>query len=910
MQILVIPLKFLLLYCFWSSSFFDVDAASETPCPPGCFCDNDGEWRCVSNNLVRIPSPLPENITSLVLTSQNIPTIYRNDFSGVQRLLKIQINRCNVLNIENGTFENLTELEMLNLDSNRLTTIDVNLFRGLHSLRFLDLSYNDIIIIQNGSFTDLPLLNQLNMRGNNLENLTAGTFSGLHYLTILYLYYNDIDSIENGTFIDLYRLEYLQLSGNDLKYLSVDTFNGLHSLNILYIDSSNIDTIENGTFLYLNNLRDLYLGSNRLKHLSAGIFSGLHNLENLYLSKNDIESIEDGTFEPLTKLLILDLQDNKLTHVNASTLHGPEQLTKLYLHLNELTSLQIPKSFSQTLRTLHLGDNRNLSFAPSSLGNVSNLQTLYVQRTSVNFSLDLFFDDDYHGNYTIPPLTTLHIENSSTNMISLDLLDHFPSIEELAFSGEETYVENGALGVLQQLRTLFIHQMPSSLHQQSFVNPLPRLETISIYYLKLKTIPTPFISTISKVLANLDFYYCQFQELPSEAFGNISSLNRITIQQLSPEIVSVDKDALMGVPNIRSLYLRNLKLAFLPDGLFDHTPSLSNLDLNGTQLSCNCSMEWLLNFIETQDVSVTGHCFNPPVLSGIALSTLTTDDLNCFENTTTEIPGSTDTITELSNMPSSQRLTTSATTDAIKSTKDVTLPWTTQTPGSATYKLTVSNTPSSQRPTTSSTTDTIKSTTDVTTDSSNLKLTTDKHNDRLTTEQNDLSTGITHTRTTRIYQSKVTTESNSPKSKFTTGHMYSSISTSGHTDTSTSPSQFPMITSILLVVSGLIIIALALSLASVVFKWYYSKRERGRSVSRTTTSNVAKDIVNDDDDNYEVVDTSNYSNQTLQWTSNIPLKTTETSTGVYYNQNEYDDYYENNMERRGSSPYQNVDSSI
>lgn len=637
----VSTLNFVLFCCLGSSFFCDVNAGSQVSCPPGCSCDNDGEWKCHwSSNFVTIPSPLPENITSLILWSQNIPTIYRNDFNGLRRLLKIEISDCNVRNIENGTFDNLSELEELVLEWNRLAAIDVNLLRGLHSLRILDLSRNEIERIENGTFINLSKLESLMLANNNLKSLNCGTFSGLHSLKKFDISYSNIEKIEKDTFIDLRILEQLDLDGNKLKILTVDAFSGLYNLSMLRLSNNGIESIENGTFKDLTRLNWLNLNGNNLTKLRADTFMGLHSLAYLLIASSNIHSIESRTFEPLIALNALYMEYNNLASIDHTALNGPQNLTELDLYGNNLISLEIPTSFAISLRELYVSQNEDFSFPPCSLGRLPSLQVLDIFNTSVNLSLDLFIGDGCSENQTIPQLTDLYFENTNTSSISVDLLSRFPDLQHLSFGNnddDEVYVEYGALEVLQKLALLWLFNMPSALHRKSTDYPLPLLETINLH--NPKVIPTEFLESISTGLRAIVIFDAEFNQLPGEAFGNIPSLNKIFISHSSSQI-SLDRDALKGLPNLTELYLNYLQLSFLPPGFLDYTRQLDTLNLYGNPLSCTCSLAWLVEYSNLQDLYPQGTCSSPSDLVGLSLSDI--DYLNCDDITTTQQADSTE----------------------------------------------------------------------------------------------------------------------------------------------------------------------------------------------------------------------------------------------------------------------------
>ena len=65
-------------------------------------------------------------------------------------------------------------------------------------------------------FQNMSNLEILNLRGNKIANLSAGAFVGLSKLKQLYLYNNLLNTLPDGIFQDLLNLERLDLYGNQI----------------------------------------------------------------------------------------------------------------------------------------------------------------------------------------------------------------------------------------------------------------------------------------------------------------------------------------------------------------------------------------------------------------------------------------------------------------------------------------------------------------------------------------------------------------------------------------------------------------------------------------------------------------------------------------------------------------------
>ena len=87
------------------------------------------------------------------------------------------------MNIESGSFNGLSSLEILNLSNNKIEIIKPGTFNGLSSLEILNLSDNKIEKIEFGLFKDLKKLTSLDLRNNQFSSYSkffiTSTFYGL-----------------------------------------------------------------------------------------------------------------------------------------------------------------------------------------------------------------------------------------------------------------------------------------------------------------------------------------------------------------------------------------------------------------------------------------------------------------------------------------------------------------------------------------------------------------------------------------------------------------------------------------------------------------------------------------------------------------------------------------------------------
>ncbi|KAI8493705.1 hypothetical protein Bbelb_286260 [Branchiostoma belcheri] len=370
--------------------------------------------------LERSPFRLRPNLKVLRLEGNKIIHVVRDAFDGLDKLVKLYLNRNNIETVDAfGGSSATSSLEMLDLQRNKLESITIGTFTGIPLLTELNLSSNNISTIEDGSFSGLKKLRVLYLHSNQIVRLTNETFMGLSSLKRLVLADNKMQNLPDMVFSDSTALEFLDLISNGISQITQTTFSGLFNLTALYLDSNNISTVEDGAFRDLVKLHTLSLSNNTLQDISASTFLGLApddrtdstGLEELHLSRNRLtavrredfarltkltrlrlsvneitsEGLEDGSFANLGNLVYFTLRRNLLTNISAATLQGLTALQTLRLGGNEFRGFHA-FAFANlpTLRTLSLPGNpySSNSFHPDVFGNLTALQYLDIARAT------------------------------------------------------------------------------------------------------------------------------------------------------------------------------------------------------------------------------------------------------------------------------------------------------------------------------------------------------------------------------------------------------------------------------------------------------------------------------------------------------------------------------------------------
>jgi Leucine-rich repeat (LRR) protein len=128
-------------------------------------------------------------------------------------LYLLDLTDCDIIDIEEGTFNSLTDLNSLKLSKNSIRKIDNKIFSSPH-LQVLYLDGNGLEMIEADAFAQLPKLQKLYLQYNELETMSFTLPSSLNDLDISH---NHISSIT--TDLNKVRFRPFHFSSNHFKCL-------------------------------------------------------------------------------------------------------------------------------------------------------------------------------------------------------------------------------------------------------------------------------------------------------------------------------------------------------------------------------------------------------------------------------------------------------------------------------------------------------------------------------------------------------------------------------------------------------------------------------------------------------------------------------------------------------------------
>ncbi|XP_022248388.1 leucine-rich repeat-containing protein 15-like [Limulus polyphemus] len=301
-------------------------------------------------NALQVSNQMCFYIPSQDISNKNITTLVIQDTA--------------ITSILSDAFQNLTDLESLEIFQNRVTDVRPYAFRGLHKLRFLNLAANSInrldrdvfiglenleeIILLRNSITELrfvmpamtssvlPSLIHIDFGGNPLQRVESDDFIGLKTskLQYLHLHFCYITYIDPRAFAPLHNLIGIHLADNKLtmenlkETLEVFQSRNLARINInlpgleefpkdvlsvlvnssvheIYLSNFETSTLKNGSFPVMPNLTSLHMPSSQLKEVENGAFAPLINLKNIYMQRSFLKHFPQALIKPQFEVIDL-----------------------------------------------------------------------------------------------------------------------------------------------------------------------------------------------------------------------------------------------------------------------------------------------------------------------------------------------------------------------------------------------------------------------------------------------------------------------------------------------------------------------------------------------------------------------------------------------------------------------------
>ncbi|XP_061735708.1 nyctalopin [Nerophis ophidion] len=305
-------------------------------CPRSCSCTQEKSCSvlCDRSGLAELPREFPCEASAINLDKNSLKFLSEKAFGTLPSLKFLSLDHNNISFITPGAFKGLANLVELKMAHNEyISYLHTRTFTGLKKLVRLDLSDCNLFNIPDRIFIEQTALKELLCFQNKFRRI-PGAFRGMENLTHIYLERSKIEAVAYNSLLGLGSLKYLNLQENRINVIHDQAFQDLVRLENFYLNDNQLSDLPRQAFKGLSRLKMLNLGGNRLTNVSKTWFSDLVELEILYLDRNQLLYIEEGTFENLTSLITLHLNSNNLTTLPFPVFQPVYFLGRLYLFKN------------------------------------------------------------------------------------------------------------------------------------------------------------------------------------------------------------------------------------------------------------------------------------------------------------------------------------------------------------------------------------------------------------------------------------------------------------------------------------------------------------------------------------------------------------------------------------------------
>ncbi|KAM4730707.1 toll-like receptor 8 [Anableps anableps] len=571
------------------------------------------------NNLSYVPKGLPESLKVLNVSCNKIQHIFKDDISGLRnlKLLKIQGNcpRCEnapfpcvpcpkgSLEIDADAFENLSQLEELNMGGNSLEYLNPSWFKNLKKLKHLLLSFNF-------------LLNEVTGKAEFLQYIPRLEVLEFSFNYALKRYPETINL--SNEFSNLQSLRTLHMEGLVFQNIGPDTLKplyGIRNLSALNLGTNFIIQADSTVFTKFHPLKMIYLAENRLYPTPQ---KKVLNSVNRYSQRSDVSISsfiklppKDFTFELSHGLIkqqcfnsgrVLVLSSNNLFFISQKQFEGYGDIACLNLSGNGFSAAPNGTEFSllPNLTYLDLSWNKiDLAYDNA----FKELKKLDVLDLSWNSHYFMAYGVTHNLNFlkNLPVLRVLNMSHNSISTLTTKQM-YSRSLAELQFTHND-------LGTLWKVG--------DDSYKTLFTN-LINLTVLDISWNNIEKIPDDVYKKLPQNLTELrisnneltDFlwdsltYFHQLKilDLSYNSLSNIAGIKKITSLSLSfltlthNKIFHLESFLFNGMNNLETLSLSSNKLTIINQSTFQPRPeNLKTLFLQENPFQCTCdSLDFLV----------------------------------------------------------------------------------------------------------------------------------------------------------------------------------------------------------------------------------------------------------------------------------------------------------------------------
>ncbi|XP_076010962.1 nyctalopin [Genypterus blacodes] len=311
---------------------------------------------------------------------------------------------------------------------------------------------------------------------------------------------------------------------------------------------------------------------NALKFLSERAFGTLPSLRSLSLDHNNISFITPGAFKGLSNLVELSMASNDyISYLHTRTFTGLKKLVRLDVSECNLFNMPDRIFLEQTALKELLSYGNNFRRIPGAFRGMENLTHIYLERNKIEAVA-------YNSLLGLDSLKYLNLQDNRIKVI------HDQSFQDLV-KLENFYLNDNVL------------------------TELPRLAFQGLSRLKMLNLGGNKLGNVSKTW-----------------FGDQVELEVLYLDR--NQLLFIEEGSFENLTSLITLHLNSNNLTTLPFAVFEPVYFLARLYLFRNPWVCDCTLEWLKEWMESYNLVRDIPCASPSSVAGLDLRTVVFSKVN------------------------------------------------------------------------------------------------------------------------------------------------------------------------------------------------------------------------------------------------------------------------------------------